>query len=158
MQWNDLFHYDDGKIYWKNSPAKQIKAGTEAGCYDKSTGYILVKVKGVLYRAHRIIWEMHYGPLGDAIIDHENRIKIDNHIKNLRKGYQDLNQKNRSKQQNNTSGYTGVCWDAARSSWNAKIQVKGKTVNLGRFAEIDDAISARLAAEARYDFHPTHGK
>lgn len=156
--WNDLFIYSGGKIYWKFSPAKRIKAGEEAGCYDIASGYVLVKVSGVLYRAHRIIWEMHNGPLGDAIIDHENQLKTDNRIENLRKGYQDLNQKNRSKQKNNTSGYTGVCWDTMRSCWIAKIQVKGKTINLGRFAEIGDAVSARLAAEAHYDFHPTHGK
>lgn len=158
QNWNNIFRYENGKIYWLSKPSKHIPAGTEAGCCDEASGYVLVKYRGVLHRAHRIIWEIHNGPLGDAIIDHNNRIKTDNRIENLRKGYQDLNQKNRSKQKNNKSGYTGVCWDSNRQTWNAKIQVNGKTVNLGRFAEKDDAISARLAAEIQYDFHPTHGK
>lgn len=47
----------------------------------------------------------------------------------------------------NKSGVTGVNWDKSRGKWQATIRFKGKKYNLGRFADIEDAISARKKAE-----------
>lgn len=157
--WNDIFTYANGKLFWKVKAASQIRIGDEAGCFDKAGGYILVRYKGILRGAHCIIWEMHNGPIPKGmLIDHIDRNRVNNAIDNLRLGGQDINQKNRSKQYNNSSGITGVCWDKHRSKWIAKIQVEGKTINLGRFSDKAEAVQARLQAEILYNFNPTHGK
>lgn len=47
----------------------------------------------------------------------------------------------------NTSGYTGVYWDKARSKWHSQIEFKGKNYYLGRYDKKEDAIKAREIAE-----------
>lgn len=50
----------------------------------------------------------------------------------------------------NTSGVTGVSWRRYRNRWQAYINVNCKQIHLGYFADKDDAIKARLDAEAIY--------
>src|SRR5271166_1238189 len=45
------------------------------------------------------------------------------------------------------SGYTGVYWQKSRNKWAANITIKSKTIHLGRFNSLEDAISARKKAE-----------
>lgn len=49
----------------------------------------------------------------------------------------------------NTSGYTGVSCNC-RKRWVAYITFKGKRYTLGEFAELTEAVSARIKAEAQY--------
>lgn len=49
---------------------------------------------------------------------------------------------------NNSSGVTGVYWTRNVGKWLAAICRDGKLVNLGYFADKEDAIAARKAAEA----------
>lgn len=57
---------------------------------------------------------------------------------------------------NNTSGITGVHWDARTSKWRARISVKGVRKHLGNFDKYEDAVSARKEAELKY-FNQTFG-
>ena len=41
-----------------------------------------------------------------------------------------------------TSRYTGVSWQKAASSWQAKISIKGKQYGLGYYAKEDEAAAA----------------
>lgn len=54
---------------------------------------------------------------------------------------------NRKAYSNNTSGRTGVNWDAYSGKWTAKISKNGKRVNLGLFTSFEEAVAAREAAE-----------
>jgi hypothetical protein len=75
MNWNNIFDYQDGKLYWKN--------GKVAGCYNKR--YATVNFKKKHHSIHRVIWEMFNGPIPEGMeIDHINRVKSDNRIENLR--------------------------------------------------------------------------
>lgn len=47
-------------------------------------------------------------------------------------------------------GCRGVVWDKRRSRWVARLKLHGKTINLGRFDVLEDAIAARKAGEALY--------
>lgn len=58
-----------------------------------------------------------------------------------------LTQKANSK---NTSGQKGVHWDKATKRWISRIKFKGKHIYLGRYANKQDAINARLEAEEKY--------
>src|ERR1700744_2843168 len=46
-------------------------------------GYLVVGINYGVYRAHRLVWLMHYGTW-PKIIDHANGIKSDNRLCNLR--------------------------------------------------------------------------
>lgn len=56
----------------------------------------------------------------------------------------------RAPNKNNKSGHKGVYWHKTERRWIAKITVRGQSITLGRFAEIEDAVTARKAAEAKY--------
>lgn len=49
----------------------------------------------------------------------------------------------------NTSGYTGVWYDKRRNKWVAEIIFRRKKYYLGRYGNINDAISARKEAEVQ---------
>lgn len=51
---------------------------------------------------------------------------------------------------NNKSGQTGVHWCKSVSLWRAYIQVQKKSIYLGGYHDINDAIAARKAAEKQY--------
>ncbi len=53
-------------------------------------------------------------------------------------------------QKNNKSGYTGVHWEKSKNQWGAEITINGKSIFLGRFNNIEDAIDARKKAEEKY--------
>ena len=66
-----------GIFYWKVSLTHSIKVGDEAGSPDKN-GYILIKIDGKLYRAHRIAHLLMTGHWPEGEPDHENRNPSDN--------------------------------------------------------------------------------
>ncbi len=157
MNWHEWFYYDGVNLIWKKSRGR-MKAGSIAGC-PNDTGRIRVRISGKYYKAHRIIWEMHNGPIPEGYeIDHLDHDPSNNRLNNFRLVLGKENAKNRPKNKNNTSGYTGISWDKERGKWWAHIMVNYKTICLGRFDNLDDAIKARQEAEIKYGFHPNHGK
>ncbi|WP_306587603.1 HNH endonuclease signature motif containing protein [Hafnia paralvei] len=145
MNWNELFDYRNGNLFWKVQRKGRAKKGDKAG-YVHHRGYSIVKVNGVLRPVHRIIWEMHYGTIPKNMeIDHINRIKVDNRIDNLRLATRRQNACNIS---TNTSGVPGVYWCKQQCKWRARIFVDGKYIHLGLFQNLNDAAAARRKAEA----------
>lgn len=51
---------------------------------------------------------------------------------------------------NNSSGCKGVCWDAEKQKWYTYLNVHGKRIFLGRYAQLEDAIRVRREAEGKY--------
>lgn len=51
---------------------------------------------------------------------------------------------------NNTSGHTGVKWNAEKQKWGAELKLRGKVYYLGRYNNIKDAIKARKRAEEEF--------
>lgn len=49
-----------------------------------------------------------------------------------------------------TRGFTGVYWNKANEKWCSNIKVNNKTIYLGSFDLIDDAMRARKEAEQKY--------
>ncbi len=152
-----LFSYSDGKLFWKVSPCNRVKVGNEAGS-ENSNGYVVIKIRGVFRKAHRIIWEMHKGPIPQGMeIDHENQIRNDNRIENLRLVSSKGNKKNTTRRCDNSSGVTGVYWFKRECKWKVQIKVDGKQSHLGLFDNLDDAVTARKSAERQHGFHENHG-
>lgn len=110
-------------------------------------GYRQIGVYGRTYPAHRLAWLLTYGVWPADDIDHINRNRDDNRITNLRLATRSENLHNTGAQPNNTSGHKGVNWHKRACKWEARICVHRKQKHLGFYANIEDAINARRAAE-----------
>ena len=51
---------------------------------------------------------------------------------------------------NNITGYSGVRFCKASNKWTAHISVNYKTINLGTFESMEDAVDVRKKAEKKY--------
>lgn len=148
----ELLHYepDTGVFTWKVHRAPNARVGTVAGTPKDpeavKSSYIQIQctVDGVakLYLAHRLAYLYTEGWMPEEV-DHENRVRDDNRWENLRPATNAKNTRNRSKQVNNTSGYTGVVWYKRDKNWHAQIQHNGKTIHIGYFDCKHEAAHAR---------------
>lgn len=130
-------------------------AGREALAADHK-GYRRGRILGRCYYAHHVVFALTHGRW-PASLDHDNRDRSDNRAANLVERSQSQNMKNQALRQNNTSGVSGVNWNARMSRWIARINNKMDRLYLGQFESFEDAVAARLEAEKRYGYHPAHG-
>ena len=146
-----VLHYspETGIFTWKVRTAKRIKAGDVAGSPD-GRGYLSIRVCSRTHRAHRLVWLYVYGSWPKDQLDHINRNRSDNRIANLREVTNKQNGQNASKRSDNTSGHPGVSWHKRDSKWRARIKHSYKMIHLGYFTDIEEALSARKAAEKFY--------
>jgi len=153
----DLFEYREGNLFWRERPTYNVDMSKPAG-WITDKRHRRIERKGKQYLAHRLIWLYVYGKFPDDQIDHINGDPSDNRIENLRDVTNQENNKNRSKNCNNTSGHIGVCWDKDAEKWRARIDVNGGTKHLGYFNVLEDAVAARQAASVKYGYHKNHGR
>lgn len=154
----ELLNYDSetGVFVWKVN-RRRARAGTVAGSVG-SHGYIKIMIDGSNYYAHRLVFLWLFGRWPAQQIDHKNHRRTDNRWTNLRDDIDSITQhRNYRMSPKNSSGFTGVSWYKGTKKWRARIQVHGKFLHLGCFAEIEDAIAARKAANIKYSFHKNHG-
>ena len=111
-----------------------------------------LKVKNVFYAARKLStngkkntilmhWEVIGKPQKGFEVDHRNGCGTDNQRENLRHVTHRQNLQN-LKHVKKSSKYSGVYWDKSRNKWNARIKIKGKTKNLGRFTNEAEAFGA----------------
>jgi len=113
-------------------------------------GYIVIRVDGVLLRAHRVAWALVHGSWPNRHIDHVNGDRSDNRISNLREVDRAGNNQNlRKAKRGNAAGLLGVSWDGKRKKFKAQITVDGRNRLLGRFDSADDAHAAYVAAKRK---------
>ena len=139
-----LLLYDPGTgvFTWKVDRGRNKTKGKRAGGLGNH-GYWQINLWGRLALAHRLAWAMHHWEdPGDLQIDHINRVRTDNRIVNLRLVERSANQRNRGLQKNNTSGFTGVCWNHRRNAWEAKVTLGGKLNHLGYYSTPEAAASS----------------
>ena len=86
----------------------------------------------------------------NEVVDHINHNTLDNRKNNLRITSNANNLRNGTVRTNNKSGITGVSYDKKRKKYVSSIKVYYKTINLGRFDTIEEAIKARKNAEVKY--------
>ena len=139
---NEWFDYDDGALYWKKWPgSNQIKIGDRAGSKN-GTGYRSIRLQGIHYQEHRVIWIMHNGDIPEGMeIDHINRIYDYNFIDNLRLASRMDNVQNSITVINSVSRYSCVYWHSS-GCWDAHIQRDGKITYLGHYDLEEDAARA----------------
>jgi len=143
----DMLEFDPntGYLTWKGEPHKdKTQIGNRAGYLGKD-GYRYVMVKNVKLLEHRVAWLITYGVVPDQI-DHINMVRDDNRIANLREASVSQNNRNRTKQSNNTSGFKGVTYHKGTGKFAAKITFNKKCYSLGYFASAESAHKAYIKA------------
>ncbi len=121
-------------------------------------GYGLVGVLSNRLLAHRVAWAIYHGRWPDGNIDHINGVRDDNRIANLREVTAAENNRNMRRRSDNKSGVSGLFWHGPTRKWRVTIRDSGRQIYLGSFANREDAIAVRKAAERRYGYHPNHGR
>ncbi|MBJ9837899.1 HNH endonuclease [Citrobacter portucalensis] len=161
-----------GVLYWKERPLshhkneKYFKAwssrfkGKPVGWLGKN-GYLYVTLNNKKYLVHRIVWALSNGHWPPNEIDHIDVNRANNSISNLREVTREQNHMNRAlingPSRTNKTGCHGVTWHKKSGKWMAKIIYQNKSHYLGIFDDVEDAISARKAAEIQFGFHENHG-
>lgn len=141
----DMFDGDADSQWSQNTPAGKCDrwnaryAGKRAG-YKHPSGYMHVKIFGILYGLHNIAWLMINRKWPNPEADHKNRIKSDNRWCNLRKANRFQNCQNRGVRSDNSLGATGIV--RTHNKFLVRIQANGKRIKVGRFATLEQAKAA----------------
>jgi hypothetical protein len=165
-----IYHPDTGKMVWKTKAPEEEHsslwnskhAGKECGTFDKD-GYRVISFKtktgpSVKIRAHRLAWVIVYGTIQNETIDHINQNRADNRIKNLRSVSRSINQRNKLRNKNNTSGAVGVYFDKRRGLWHAQATVNRRKYHIGYFADVVSAEIASREFRTANNFTANHGR
>ena len=151
----EVLDYDPetGLFTWKArpnlTPFNARWAGKVVG-YLGAGGYRVINIDARKYRAGRLAWLYMHGVWPRFGIDHRNCIPDDDRIDNLRPANQSENNANSRRRRDNKSGVKGVSWCSATKKWRASIQVAGKSINLGRYARLVEAIAVRRDASIEH--------
>lgn len=164
---HSLFSYDEetGFLYWKerpptckennifNSRFKNKKVGSVKLGEKSKTPYLTTKVGKKYYAVHRVIFAMCYGYFPEQV-DHIDHNGLNNKLDNLRPSSNKDNSKNLPMQKSNKSGHIGVNWHKAAKKWQARaVDLNGKRIDLGRYDNIEDAISVRKKYEKEFKYY-----
>lgn len=127
---------------------------------DHGTGYLQLRVDGVLRKMHRFIWEHANGPIPKGYeVDHINGVRSDNRIVNLRLVTHKQNMENRHRARtDNISGEKGVQWKERDGKFQAIIGHQGKKISLGYFLTVDEARIAYVEAAKKFHTHNPSSK
>jgi len=100
------------------------------------TAYAYCKRGGEIFWLHRILMSAPE----NMQVDHRDGNGLDCRRDNMRVCSLKNNHRNIRKTIVKTSSkFKGVSWDKTREKWSAKIKFNGKTINLGRFEDEDEA-------------------
>ncbi|HBH6867676.1 TPA: HNH endonuclease [Serratia marcescens] len=139
------YNSDSGLFTWKVSTGGR-KKGDECKYIIPSTGYIAIRVAGKLITAHRLAWLYHYGELPDGEIDHIDRCRTNNAIRNLRVVSRSINSFNTKLRSDNSTGFKGVYYYKDRKKYWAFFWKDKKRVSLGYHDTAEQAdLAVRLA-------------
>lgn len=152
--------FEDGSV-WSNAKKWKLGNGGVTGHNGKflspsrnGNGYLFYRMsinkKSFKFYVHKLIAIKYLNAKQTDTIDHINRIKDDNRVKNLRICNASQNSVNSEKQKGTSSTFKGVCWDKYINKWKASITSEGKTRHLGRFKDEIDAAKAYNKAAIRY--------
>lgn len=155
-QLKEILNYDPetGLFTWKITRGRAV-SGNVAGTLNKQSGYVNIKTGGHVYKAHRLAFLYVHGYIPDEV-GHDNQVCSDNRILNLVDLSHAENMRNKKVYKNNKSGVPGVTWHKKIKQWQVHIRVNDKSIHLGYFKELDEAIEVRNKAKVDHNFHINH--
>ena len=127
-------------VYHSDGTFERKDRANSGGSYDKD-GYLIIKIKGKQYKAHRLVYAYFHGKFPSNEIDHINRNRTDNRIENLRDASRLENIANTQQKPNKETGVIGVYRDKTKGLRKRyAFRFSGK---MYRFYTIEEAIKAR---------------
>lgn len=149
--------YQDGDLLTLR-PTSRKAEGEPVGYTCRRSGYVRFRHNtGNLY-VHRLVWEMHNGPIPQGMqIDHINGKRDDNRIENLRLVTQQVNLRNARLRDDSRTGIPGIT-RLVSGRYRVRIGHRGRTIYLGVFPTKEQAVAIRKKAEARLGYHKNHGR
>lgn len=163
------YNPETGELFWRERERKWFKsdrafkvwnsrfAGKPAFTSICHYGYREGALFNMTFKLHRVAAAIMNGVWPD-VVDHIDGDPLNNAWENLRAVDQSSNMRNQKQHNSNTSGVTGVTWDASKKKWAASVWVNNKRKHLGRFENLRDAAEARALANEKYGFHENHGR
>ena len=128
-------------IYNEDGTFTRTDRKNSTGSLDKD-GYMIMKIKGKQYKAHRLVFAYFNGRFPTEEIDHINRCRTDNRIENLREVDRLGNIKNTTKKVNPDTGVVGIHIDKTRGLKAIYcFKHKNKTY---RFRTLEEAINKKI--------------
>lgn len=112
-----------------------------------NNGYAKTTINKRTTSIHRIILNLTDENL---VVDHIDGNPLNNRKCNLRICTQLENAKNVKISSKNKSGAKGIVWNKQNNNWRAIIFTNGKQINLGSYADFNEAVRARKEAEEKY--------
>jgi hypothetical protein len=144
------FTYDNGRLYWRDTPlGRGLPLTTPAGNVTLN-GYVTLGWRGKKWAVHRLIFVLCNGH-SPPDVDHINGNRADNRPENLRAASRSDNLKNSRIRSDSTSGVKGVHWDAQSKKWRASVKVGGKKYYVG--SSDNPAALVSVLREAREHLH-----
>ncbi len=155
-----FFRYDSERecLVW-NADTPRLRRIGKPVSHVLLNGYPAVKVTHDYVTFHRAVWVLTNGrsiPQGYEI-DHIDHDRTNYRPLNLRLVTRAENKRNAPLMKSNTSGYHGISRERDHNGWCVHIRVGGRKKRLGTFRNLDEAVTARKAAEAELGYHPNHG-
>ena len=138
-----------GVFRWKSQPSNRVRKGSVAGS-TRPDGYVIIRIQGKDYLAHRLAYYYITGAWPTDEIDH-----IDNNPNN--NTWANLREATRSENNRNTVGYssTGIknvyYREGKKKPYQVKIMVNGERKTIGSFDDIE--MAELVASEARNLYH-----
>lgn len=152
------YNPESGVFYWRVRRKNYVVIGDIAGQKNIKSNYWQLTINGNSYQAHRVAWLYMTGEWPSDQIDHKDHVRHNNRWSNLRLVSNATNARNRSLCKLNTSNACGVNWHKKSNKWRAYIRRNEVNEHLGYFIDWFEAVCARKSAEARYGYHPNHGR
>jgi hypothetical protein len=147
----EVLKYYPGSGIFRWRTREGWKKNIIAGCKHHD-GYIIIKIDGKIHLAHRLAFLHEHGYLPEHGIDHIDRNRSNNKIKNLREVSKQCNMRNTGNRIDNTSGVKGICWYKRDNKRRVQIVVNGKIKHLGYYKNFDNAVMARYHAEKKLNW------
>lgn len=161
---------ETGELFWLPRPVEMFPCkcahhrwtkrfvGKKAFSAKMANGYLLGRIFGKGFLAHRVVWALVHGEWPKGHIDHIDGNPKNNCINNLRDVPEHLNHRNNARKRDTKAPCNGVQYMPRRKKWRARIHYDGLTRHVGVFETLEEAIAARKDAEAANGFHPNHGR
>ncbi len=131
------------QFYFDMEDYDEIKKYTWTDSYTSNELHVLTtSIDKKQYSMHKL--------LGMSKYDHKDRNELNNRRYNLRQCTHQENCRNKGVRSDNKSGITGVYLNKSTNKWRAQVKINDKNTMVYYGDSKEDAIKARLEAEAKY--------
>jgi hypothetical protein len=159
----DEFHLGtDGEIYRsKDGYLGRFKKGDKAKFFKNATGYWTFQIPGArrVLAKSILVYILHGFDIPEGMdIDHQDGNKDNNHISNLRLVTRQVNNRNRKKRSDNTSGVTGIRWSDYHNHYVIRRTIGNKRISRNRKTFEEALIVLQELKQMDDSYTERHGK